>query len=175
MQKATQPKLTPEQATDRIVDEINAAPDIAALDAILTGHAKTTAWLSAKRPDLHTRVIAAADSKRAPTDDDFPDFDSASPPTTQTASAGGDVAPHVASTLAEAPHSIALPVATFDQQVAFLTAFEAQAGTSPTGDEMREWERLNEKKLTACAAAKSHYRDMRVRLDAVRVRLDGES
>jgi hypothetical protein len=174
MQKATQPKLTPEQVTDRIVADIKSA-DIAALDAILTGHAKTTAWLSAKRPDLHARIIAAADSRRAPTDDEFPDFDSASLPTTQTASAGGDVAPHAAETPAEAPHSIALPVATFDQQVAFLAAFETLAGASATGDEMREWERLNEKKLTACAAAKSHYRDMRVRLDAVRVRLDGEA
>lgn len=105
--------------------------------------------------------------------------ESASPPTTQTASAGGDVAPHAAETPAEAPsltpHPLALPVATHEQQLVFLAAFEAQAGTSATGDEMREWERLNEKKLTACAAAKSHYRDMRVRLDAARARLDGEA
>jgi len=176
----TAPKMTSEQATDQIIAEIEAAQD---LDAAITKRVKTIAWLKANKPDLYQRVADAITKRGAelsgpPTDDEIPDFEPAPvvPPAAQSASADGRRPPGE-STSAEAPHSLEMPVATYDQQLAFLSALGARFDHAETGDEARAWFAANEKAIKVCSAVDSASKkvcaDTMKRMDAVIQRLEG--
>lgn len=178
----TAPKMTAEQVTEQIIAEIAGTSGKSALDDILDAREKALDWLKAKRPDLHGRVLIAIGQREhemvlAASNDEFPDFESApvAPPTGQTASADGHRPPDE-NTSAEA-HPLNMPVATYDQQLAFLTALGARFEHATTGDEVRGWYVANEKAINVCQAVDSASKKVAVetmrKMDAAIQRLEG--
>jgi hypothetical protein len=70
-----------------------------------------------------------------------------------------------------------MPVATYDQQLAFLSALGARFDHAETGDEARAWFAANEKAIKVCSAVDSASKkvcaDTMKRMDAVIQRLEG--